>query len=128
MAIVLIGCKLPHGLYLDLKDKAGNIKSRAKLLGNANFTLPNPDRKFKGVNTESTFGDTINEVDKDLWDAWIKIHAEHPAILSGAVYMAAKRDDALARAKEHQHENVGFDKLDPKKELVKKMDDKSNPS
>lgn len=127
MATVLIGCKLPHGLYLDLLDKVGNIKARVKLLGNANFTLPNPDRKFKGVNTEATFGDTINPVDKDHWDAWIKTHADHPAILSGAIYMAMKQEDALAKAKEHQNEDVGFNKVDPTKEGIKKMDDKTNP-
>ena len=120
---IIVGCKLPHGLYLDLRDAAGNIKARVKLPGVAGYTLPNPDRKFQ--NPETINGDTLTPVDKDHWDAWIKQHADHPAVLSGAIYARAKRDDAVATAREHQKDNVGFDKVDPNNYGVKKLDSKS---
>jgi len=122
---VIVGCKLPHGLYLDLHDRAGNLKARVKLPGCAGFTLPNPDRKFQ--NPETIHGDTLTVVDKDHWDKWMETHADHPALASGAIYMATKQADAVARAREHQHDDVGFNKIDPKKEGIKKLDDKDKP-
>ena len=109
---VLIGCKLPHGLYLDLRDNRGEIKARVKLPGVAGFTLPNPDRKFKNPTTEH--GHTITPVDRDHWEAWKKAYPDFPALLSGAVYEANKREDAIAIAAEHEHVNVGFNKGNPK--------------
>ncbi|MEN6533960.1 MAG: hypothetical protein ABFD89_09885 [Bryobacteraceae bacterium] len=122
---VIIGCKLPHGLYLDIHDKAGNLKSRVKLPGCAGFTLPNPDRKFQ--NPETVHGDTLTAVDKDHWEEWWLNHSEHPAITSGAIYMAAKRSDAESIAKEHEHDDVGFSKVDPNKEPVKKLNGNDRP-
>jgi hypothetical protein len=121
---VIVGCKLPHGLYLDLYDKNGNLKARVKLPGVAGYTLPNPDRKF--VNPELTHGDTLTGVDRGHWEAWHEQHRDHPALLSGAIYAKAKREDAVAVAKEHQVENVGFDKIDPTKHGVKKLDPKND--
>lgn len=126
-ASVIIGCKLPHGLYLDLRNDAGDIVARYKLAGNANFSLPNPERKFKGVDTSATFGDTLNTIPKAHWEEWRKRNKDHAALRSGAIYVAKDRDDALAQAREHQTENVGFDKIDPKKHGVQKLDDRAKP-
>ena len=122
---VVIGCKLPHGLYLDLLDKAGNLRERHKLQGCAGFTLPNPDRHFK--NPETTNGSTLNIIPKDFWDEWYDKHKEHPALASGAIYMAAKKEDAVARSREVEKETTGFEKLDPKKEGITKLNDKDKP-
>lgn len=124
---VFVGCKLPHGLYLDLRDEQGNIIARHKLPGCSNFTLPNPNRKFMGAPT--VHGDTLTEIPGAHWEAWLKKNKNHPAIRSGAIYAAANQADATARAKEHQGDNVGFDRLNPEKQLgVKKMTDTDNPN
>ena len=123
---ILVGCKLPHGIYLDLRDGAGNISARVKLPGNAHYTLPNPDRKFK--NPETVHGDTFTQVDKAHWDAWIKLHGDHPALRSGAIYSAAKKEEAIGKAKEHEFEDVGFNKIDPNKQGITKLDGNSKPA
>lgn len=123
---VIVGCKLPHGLYLDLRDEQGNIIARQKLPGCANFMLPNPKRKFIG--TPTVHGDTLTPIPADHWEAWQKKNKNHPALRSGAVYAAANRDDATAQAAEHETQNVGFNRIDPEKQLgVKKMTDEDNP-
>ena len=124
---VIIGCKLPHGLYLDLHDKNNNLTARVKLPGNAGFTLPNKDRKFK--NPDTVYGDTLTPVSKEHWDAWLKIHHDHPSVLNGSIYAAAKQEDAKAKARNHEDENVGFDKLDPDKPEhgVKKLNNANMP-
>lgn len=122
---VVIACKLPHGLYLDLLDAGGNLRARHKLTGVAGFTLPNPDRKFQNPNTE--FAHTLNIIPKKHWDEWFALHQNHPAILSGAIMVAPKRNDALAMAREHEREAVGFEKVDPKKEGVSKLSDAPKP-
>lgn len=124
---VVVGCKLPHGLYLDLRNAAGDIIARHKLAGNAGFSLPNPERKFKQVDTSSTFGDTMNIIPKDHWDEWRKRNKDHAALRSGAIYVAKDHQDALAQAREHQGDNVGFDKIDPKRHGVAKLDDRPKP-
>jgi hypothetical protein len=122
---IIVGCKLPHGLYLDTRLPNGDIKNRVKLPGVASFTMPNENRKFQ--NPQLTAGDTLTRVDKEHWDEWIGLHADHPAVRSGAIYAAAKKDDAVAMAKEHQKDNVGFDKIDPKKHGVTKLDESPKP-
>ena len=123
---VLVGCKLPHGIYLDLHDGAGNIKARVKLPGNASYTLPNPDRKFQ--NPTVVYGDTFTSVDKAHWEAWKALHADHPALTSGAIYASANKNDAESKAKAHEHENVGFNKLDPRKHGVAKLGSEAKPA
>lgn len=123
---ILVGCKLPHGLNLDLRDAQGNITARVKLPGNSGFTLPNPDRKFK--NPTTVYGDTFTEVEKDHWDAWLKKHKTHPAVVNGAIYAASQQEDAIVQARNHEDENVGFNKIDPKRFGVSKMDDSSKPA
>jgi hypothetical protein len=123
---VLIGCKLPHGLYLDLHDKNNTLIARVKITGCAGFTLPNPDRKFQ--NPVTVHGDAFTLVDKAHWEEWLKVHASHPAVLNGAIYASAKQVDAEAKAKEHETEDVGFNKVDPKNFGVQKLDGKDAPA
>lgn len=122
---VLVGCKLPHGLYLDLRDKLGNLVERFRLPGNASFTLPNPNRKFKNPTTVS--GDTFTPIPKKFWEEWYGLNKNHPAVKSGAIYFAKDRNSAYDMASEHEKENVGFDKIDPDKHGVNKMDDENKP-
>lgn len=122
---VIIGCKLPHGIHLDLYDKHNNLVARHSLAGNASFSLPNPDRKFQ--NAPLIHGDAFTSIPKEHWDAWLKIHSDHPSVLSGGIYAAAKKEDAQAQARNHEGDNIGFNKVDPKTLGVEKLDDKPKP-
>lgn len=122
---VLVGCKLPHGLYLDLRDKGGNLVARQKLPGASNFTLPNPERKMQPTST--VHGDTITPIPVDHWEAWLKQNADHPAVRNGAIYARAKREDAEAQALEHERQNIGFNKVNPASLGVKKLSDDNKP-
>jgi hypothetical protein len=124
--MVLVGCKLPHGLNLDLYDAGNNLKHRQKLRGIMGFHIPNPDRKF--VNPETSFGHTITPVPRAHWDAWLEKNKNHPAIVNGFIYVAKSQSDAVAIAKEHENELTGAEQLDPKKQGdVVKLDEDPRP-
>ena len=111
---VLVACFLPHGLYLDIMDKTGlQIIARHKLTGNAGFMLPNPKRKFKNPRlTGDATGATLNPVPEDHWEAWKKLHPDHPAI-SGpcpAVFVVKNQESGVARATEVEKHDFGFNK------------------
>lgn len=121
---VLVACKLPHGLNLDLYD--GNVlRSRVKLSGIMGFRIPNPDRKF--VNPETYAGHSITSVPRAHWEEWYATHKSHPAVVNGFVYVSKTRDDAQAQAKEREKERTGFEQLDPTKQAVHPLDRDPRP-
>lgn len=122
---VIVGCKLPHGIYLDLHDSGNNLTAREKLPGIASFTLPNSDRKFK--NPDLTNGATLTPIDKDHWLAWLKIHHDHPAVKNGAIFVANKPEEAARAATERNGQDFGFEKLKMDANGVTKLNDLSRP-
>lgn len=105
---VIVGCKLPNGLVLEVGDKRVNLR------GSAHYLQPNPKRKFK--NPEVLFADSITLVDKAFWDAWVKrVGAQFAPIKSGAIYASPNKDDATARAMETEKIVTGLEPIDPEK-------------
>lgn len=95
MATVTVGCKLPHGLHLDVNDK------RITLLG---------------VNSSAVIGGHgITEgVDKDLFDRWMVLNKDAAAVKSGLIFAHEKASNTQAEAKEKINNKSGFEGLDPK--------------
>lgn len=122
---ILLGCKLPHGMYLDLYDDAKNLKHRVKLPGIMGFKIPNEDRKF--VNPETSFGHTITPVSRAHYEAWIAKNGNHPAVVNGFIYVAKNESDAKAIAKEREKEETGFEQLNPKQHGVQPLDGDPRP-
>ena len=103
---VLIGCKLPHGLILDHpldpdKKVALNGKNKALIIG-------------------ADYGTT--EVDGEFWETWKTVHAEFPALRSGAIFEAANASDLAAVAAELKDEATGFEPMAQNAQGVKPAD------
>lgn len=89
---VRIGCKLPHGIVLELpnaKPVELNGLNRALIIG--------------------TYGET--EVDADFWAAWKLTNKDYPALKSGAIFEAKNRFELEAKAKELVDEKTGFEPM-----------------
>lgn len=130
--IVLVCCKLPHGLNLDLYSDAIDgarvpaLRARVKLPGIMKFHIPNDDRKF--VNPEVYKGHTITEVPRKHWEEWAERNKNHPALVNGFIFVSKTEADAKAQASERQKELTGFEQLDPKKQGVQKFDADPRPA
>jgi len=116
---VSIGCKLPHGIVLELfeQDEPGVTRhfsqpprSKGKvILKGANSLRTNP-RAHQGVHPYA-----ITEVDASFWREWIsnRDNSQREFIAKGLVFEAPNRIDAQAMAKERRRERTGLEGLNP---------------
>lgn len=104
---VTVGCKLPHGLHLDLGDKRVTVNG-------ANSSL-----------IEGGHGLTQN-VDKEFFEAWMAVYKDHPAVKAGHIFAHDKESNTRAQAKERAKEKTGFEGLDQENPMpgIKKADTK----
>lgn len=109
-SIVVVGCKLPSGLIVDLCDPATDEHGRAIML---------PRRQpvtFKGANSSNIVGGFgLTEVDADFWEAWIKQNPTFPAVKAGLIFAQERRDKAADNAMDHAAAKNGFEGIDPDK-------------
>ena len=129
---VIVMCKLPNGLVLQVGDKRVNLR------GSANYLQPNPKRRFQAP--EIIYSDSLNVVDSKFWDDWnAKIRkdfadpytpGEHTfqPLLSGAIYVGKNRNEATAIAKDKEKERCGFEAVVPKEHGVEDADKKHQPA
>lgn len=95
--IVVIGCRLPHGIVLhDPTDPKLTVTlaglNKAQIIGGAGLT----------------------QVPSDFWDKWNAVHSQEPvfpALESGAIYMAKSLGDAEAIAREYAKRKTGFEPM-----------------
>ncbi|MDA8485853.1 hypothetical protein NNO07_22530 [Pseudomonas resinovorans] len=106
MATVIVGCKLPHGLQVNL----GGVKV-----------------VLRGANSSRILGGfgITRDVDKDLIEGWLKAEAKNPIVANGMVFIATTDREADKAASEREGEKSGFEGIDPKKpgKDLKKADD-----
>lgn len=88
MANITVGCKLPHGLLLELADGSSvelngtNVNAKGR-----DFYVP-----------PAEYGET--EVDGALFNQWLADHKTAPYVVNGFVFAAAKPADLKAKAKD----------------------------
>lgn len=112
MAKIVIGCKLPNGLTLVLRNKEKETEDRVTLLG-LNSS------KIIGANYITT------EVDADFWAQWkASVGANYAPLKSNAIFEARNETEALAKAKEFRKEKTGFEPMQPESLGVKPADKK----
>ena len=107
---VTIGCKLPHGIVLDHPlDPSKKVELRGK---------------NRSLIIGAEYGTT--EVDGEFWETWKTVHAEFPALRSGAIFEAANASDLAAVAAELKDEATGFEPMAQNAQGVKpaSQDDK----
>lgn len=97
MSQITVGCKLPHGLHLDVGGK------RVTLNG-ANSTEIVDSH---GVKTGLT------QVDKEFFDAWMGIYKGSAFVKSGAIFASENQGKVKAEAAEKRKVKTGFEGLDP---------------
>ena len=97
--MVTVGCKLPHGLHLDILD-ANKARTR--------FTV-------KGNNSSLVIGGFgITEgVPKEHFDAWMRQNKVHPSVVKGLIFAHAQKNSVEAMAREKAELRSGLEQIDP---------------
>lgn len=92
--VVTVGCKLPHGLHLDVDGVRISVN---------------------GLNsTEIVGGHGLTPgVPKAFWERWKAEHADFVPLQRGFIFAQGKTDSAIAEAKDRKDEKTGFEGLDP---------------
>lgn len=108
--IVVVGCKLPSGIIVDVCDPGENEHGQKIMV---------PRRQpvtFKGANSSNIVGGFgLTEVDAEFWDAWIKQNAKFPAVANGLIFAQDRRDKAADNAMDHADAKSGFEGINPDK-------------
>lgn len=91
--MVVVGCKLPHGLHLDHGGRRVTINgaNSSRLVGGYGFT----------------------EIDREFWEAWLEGHKEYPPVVHGLVYAQTDAKSAESKADEQAGILSGFEPIDP---------------
>lgn len=91
--ILAVGCRLPHGLHLDIGT--GPARKRVTL---------------NGLNKTRIIGGCgVTPVAKDHWEAWKAIYPDHPALKSGAIFVTKSQADAEAEGNVRKSQKTGFE-------------------
>jgi hypothetical protein len=98
---VIVGCKLPNGLHLDLKDKSGEVRRVT----------------INGANSARIVGGygLTHDVDAEFMTDWFKRNHKHPAVLNRSIFIHAEEASARAIAKEQAEVTTGLQAIDPVK-------------
>ncbi len=87
---VTVGCKMPHGLHLDVKNTEGDnervtLKANVVPFGQPNFLIG---------------GSAMTQVPKAHWDAWMATHkGDFAPLKDGLIFVQEDEAKATAKAK-----------------------------
>lgn len=95
----IVGCKLPHGIILELKTDAGIV---------VRHTL-------KGMNHRRIVGGygLTEGIPTDFMMEWLKRNERHPAVANGSIFMHTDGRSAESRAKDGRLIRTGIEPIDP---------------
>lgn len=95
----VVGCKLPHGLKLELKGNDGKV---------ATHTL-------KGANAARIIGGygLTEGIPTEFMEQWLRENAEHPAVRNQSVFMHSSVNSARAHAKDARELRTGLEAINP---------------
>lgn len=105
-ATVVIACKLPHGLIMEM-GKLGNPDYKSVKLNGANGARHGQHV----IVTASGFG--LTTVDASFWAAWSKKNARLEFMTNGSVFAQDSISNASANADANKSVKTGFEALDP---------------
>jgi hypothetical protein len=98
-ATINVGCKLPHGIHMDI-TKHGELRKRVTLSGT------NSSRVIGG------YGITEN-VSKEFFDKWMSDHQDLPAVKNGLIFAHGQMASVEAKAKEKAGVVNKFEPINP---------------
>ena len=103
---VMVACKLPNGLHMDLV--VDGAKKRYTLKGNA---LPRgadvTDKEYARI----VGGFAFTEVPKAFFDAWMRQYKDLEAVKNGLIFARSKMQDAEAIAREKAELKSGLEPI-----------------
>ena len=109
---ISVGCKLPHGMHLDIRKDGQPIHR---------FTL-------KGINSLTAGaimrvavreGFAINEnVPKEFFEEWMRLNKNHPAVKNNLIFAHTQTVSVRDMGEELKEELHGFEPIDPTKNVA----------
>lgn len=96
----IVGCKLPHGLKLELFKEDGTVAEAYTINGN------NASRIVGG------YGLT-GGIPRDFMDEWLKRNEKHAAVRNQSIFIHTDTKSAEAAAKERREVRTGIEAIDP---------------
>jgi hypothetical protein len=136
---VLVGCKLPNGLIMEIVEPNMLVGADGKPLPGALVPQPLPIGKryfLKGANSvrenpraqQGVHPYAMTRVPRAFWDAWLERHKDRDFVKNGLVFVA--EDDASARdmAKEFINQRTGLEGLNQQVDKDPRMPKASNPN
>lgn len=99
---VVVGCKLPNGLIIEVGSPGEDNYWRVQLKGS------------NAANIIGGYGITEN-VDEDNFAKWLKKHAFMPAVKNGLIFVHGTVESARDIALERKDLKHGFEAVDPSK-------------
>lgn len=122
--IVWIGCKLPHGITLELFEPEPpmpanvspmNVRMRPRTKAKVTLAGANSvknDHTMRGLaQLQYPFGTTA--VDKNFWDEWVAANADYQPLVRGFIFVVNREKDFKHAALERADEITGLEPLDP---------------
>lgn len=120
---VYVGCRLPHGLLLQL-TKAYEQKENVLGGGVRTFTIHrrvgekiklNGIALGKGERPRFTLanGAAITKVPADFWAQWLEQNADSDVVKNQLVFAQSSEDSTRANARELKKEKTGFEPINP---------------
>lgn len=100
---VVVACKLPTGLHLEMPHPSTGEHMRVTVAGPANARL-----------VSNGFGLTSG-VDRDFAEAWFKAYANYHPVKTGQIFIETDRQRAKDHAKENREVRTGLEPNDPNK-------------
>jgi hypothetical protein len=96
MATITVGCKLPHGLIIEVDGHAVTLngKNSSNVIGGYGLT---------------------EGVDKDFFGKWMSANRDSAAVKNGLIFAQDRADSARSEAKERKGVKNGTEGIDPNK-------------
>lgn len=95
----VVGCKLPHGLKLELRNESGVVQAHT----------------LKGANDTRIVGGygLTDGIPTSFMTTWLERNAKHPAVVNGAIFMHDSVRGAESCAREFRELRTGIEAIDP---------------
>ena len=102
---VLIGCRLPHGIVLEIENAVS--KEVTKVTLNGQNKSPAFEYTEMVVLQRDHFG--ITEIDAGFWEKWLAANADFAPFKANAIFVAKDEKSIKSQAAELRTEPTGFE-------------------
>jgi len=103
---VSVGCKLPHGMHLDIRV-LGQPTRRVTLKGTNSLNT--------GLIRVATIGGyaVTENVPKEFFEEWMRRNSEHPAVKNNLIFAHGQLASVRSMAKELEDQETGLEPINP---------------